>query len=276
MCLINIIAMTNSQPPVPPVPTVPPAQPVPQPPSKPEDGKIIPALATPIKTKAERLTYKQRFLRREKVKDLLDKGVTSPSRIAELVDVTDETVRKDIVAINKERKTSITREASAEHVSTLLYQLEDIIKNSNMDYMAVQGQDAKASTARSALLQTSLRAILAKAQLLMQTGVVPPDITQVDKLLEAQAIEVKARQAFDPQLAQVVASAESRRKVMDIVDKLKGISPDTASAILEKLEQKITEDEIRAPQAPVEPLSTPTITDVQPITPPQAQPPAKA
>lgn len=261
--------MENSQPPVPPAPPTSP----PPPPAQPAGGQIISANATPIVPKAERLTYNQRFLRREKVKDLLDKGVTSVSKIAKTLNVTNVTIRKDIDAINKERKGSLSREAATDHVSTMLGQMEEVIKNATMDYMQITGNDAKSNAAKASLLQTSLRAVMAKAQLLQQTGVVPSDITMVDKLLEAQAIEIKAKQTFDPQLAQVVASAESRRKVMDLVDKMKGISPDTASAILEKLDRKIAEDEVRAPQAatpsptgPQAEVQTPSTSPAQPPT----------
>jgi hypothetical protein len=204
-----------------------------------------------------RLTYKQRFERRERIKEFLDKGITNAAKIAGLLGVTDVTVRKDISIITKERKTGLTRESAPEHVGTLLGQMEEIIKNSTMDYLNITGNDPKSNAAKASLLQTALRAIMAKSQLLMQTGVVPTDITTMDRIIEAQMIESKAKSMLDPKIAEVVTNADSRRKVLDVVEKLRGVSPEVAAVVMERLDAKEEQDKIDkehpTPEPPKEP-----------------------
>jgi hypothetical protein len=205
-----------------------------------------------------RLTYKQRFERRERIKEFLDKGITNATKIAGLLGVTDVTVRKDISIITKERKTGLTRESAPEHVGTLLGQMEEIIKNSTMDYLNITGNDPKSNAAKASLLQTALRAIMAKSQLLMQTGVVPPDITTMDKIIEAQMIESKAKAILDPKIAEVVTNADSRRKVLDVVEKLRGVSPEVAAVVMERLDAKEEQDKIdKEHPTPEPPKETP-------------------
>jgi hypothetical protein len=222
------------------------------------DGKALVEASKESGEVKNRLTYKQRFERRERVKEFLDKGITDPVKISGMLGVTPATVRKDISTINKERKVSLTRDSAAEHVSTMVGQMEEIIKNSTMDYLNIHGNDPKSNAAKASLLQTSLRAIMAKSQLLQQTGVVPVDITTMDKIIEAQLIETQAKKMLDPKIAEVVTNADSRRKVLDVVEKLRGVSPEVAAVVMERLDAKDEQDKINKEQpVPEPPKETP-------------------
>lgn len=244
-----------------------PAQPAPQQPvlpPKPADGQALVEASKASGEVKNRLTYKQRFERRERIKEFLDKGITNPEKIAGMLGVTAVTVRKDIDIINKERKVVLTKEAAADHVGTMVGQMEEIIKNATMDYLNIHGNDPKSNAAKASLLQTSLRAIMAKSQLLQQTGVVPVDITMMDKIIEAQAVETRAKQMLDPKIAEVVTNADSRRKVLDVVEKMKGVNPEVAAALIEHLEAKETQDNV-AQSTPIPPENKEESPPIDPL-----------
>jgi hypothetical protein len=88
-------------------------------------------------------------------------------------------------------------------------------------------------------MTTAQRAIVMKMEVLMKTGVVPMDVTAVDHMIEAGLAEDKARLAFDPKLANVVNSDESRRKVLDLVEKLKEAPQEAQQALLAALNGEI-------------------------------------
>lgn len=181
--------------------------------------------------------------RREDVRALMAKGMTSPTRIAKALGVCEETVRKDIKAIHQEDKEKLTRRAARDHMLDMITQLDQVIIDCSADLMALKESTPRSVHVRSALNQTKLRAIALKAQLLMQTSVIPQDITNIDKILEGELAEARVKEALDPALQGVVQNIESRRKVLDVLEKLKGASPEAQEAALKELEQQSGDSE---------------------------------
>ena len=233
-----------------------------------------PAISTPTGTvvagtpkRAGRISQELIDERREKVKGFLDKGLTSPTKIARALGVGDEMIRRDIKTINQQEKKKLTRQSAPDHVSTALGQLDEVVKNCFADYIALTDKTSRAISVRAALMTTAQRAIVMKMEVLMKTGVVPMDVPNVDQALEAEMAEDKARLAFDPKLASVVASDESRRKVLDLVEKLKEAPQEAQQALLSALNSEV-DNGAGAPE-----LSEPE-GDAEPEEPEAPEPPA--
>lgn len=240
-----------------------------------------PAISTPSGTvvagtprKAGRISQELIDERREKVKGFLDKGLTSPTKIARALGVGDEMIRRDVKWINEQEKKKLTKKSAPDHVSTALGQLDEVVKNCFADYIALTDKTSRAISVRSQLMTTAQRAIVMKMEVLMKTGVVPMDVTAVDQMIEAGLAEDKARLAFDPKLASVVSSDESRRKVLDLVEKLKEAPQEAQQALLAALNGEIDkaaaapsiEEDTEEPEPEAEPEPTP-----EPPTLPPAQ-----
>lgn len=236
-----------------------------------------PAISTPTGTvvagtpkRAGRISQELIDERREKVKGFLDKGLTSPTKIARALGVGDEMIRRDIKTINQIEKKKLTKQSAPDHVSTALGQLDEVVKNCFSDYLALTDKTSRAISVRSQLMTTAQRAIVMKMEVLMKTGVVPVDVTAVDHMIEAGLAEDKARLAFDPKLASVVNSDESRRKVLDLVEKLKEAPQEAQQALLAALngeiDKSVTEPE--DPEEPEEPEPEEPETPAAPTSPP--------
>jgi hypothetical protein len=213
-----------------------------QPPSGPvinqETGQVAPSGATPKKYFRELIRE-----RREQVRSLLAKGILSTAKIAATLGVSEETARQDVKAVRKEDQEKFTKKASLGHMSDMIAQLDEVIAHSSADLYLLKDQNTpRAVHVRSALNQTKLRAIALKAQLLMQTSVIPSDITNVEKIVEGELAEARVKDALDPSLAKVVQNIESRRKVLDVLEKLKGASPEAQEAAISALEQLTPEE----------------------------------
>jgi len=180
--------------------------------------------------------------RRDTVKQFLDKGVMSAAKIAKAIGVSDETIRRDIKEIRKGQKERLSKKAGADHVSDMLGQIEQTIVNSSADYIAIKDNSPRASSVKAQIQQTILRAIALKTQVLMNTGVIGSDITVVDRILEAEAIEGRAREILEPALAEIAVNSESRRKVLTVIEKLKNASPEMRSMLIDELDKADAED----------------------------------
>lgn len=106
------------------------------------------------------------------------------------------------------------------------------------------------------------------------------DVTAVDHMIEAEAAEGKARLAFDPKLASVVNSDESRRKVLDLVEKLKEAPVEAQQALLAALNaeaDKMADPTIEAATEDPEEPEPEEPEEPEPEVPPAAQtlPPAQ-
>ena len=174
--------------------------------------------------------------RREQVAALMDKGMTSPSRIAKGVGVSEETIRRDVKAIRLERKSQITRKAGPEQTVDILGKLDEISRSAMADYIGLKDNSPRANAVKASLLQTSLRAVLGKAQFLQQTGVIPQDVTAVDRLLDQEVSEDRIKHGYDDELAAVIGNSESRRKVMDVMEQIKTLTPEMATELLDELD----------------------------------------
>jgi hypothetical protein len=236
-----------------------------------------PAISTPTGTvvagtpkRAGRISQELIDERREKVKGFLDKGLTSPTKIARALGVGDEMIRRDIKTINQIEKKKLTKQSAPDHVSTALGQLDEVVKNCFSDYLALTDKTSRAISVRSQLMTTAQRAIVMKMEVLMKTGVVPMDVTAVDHMIEAGLAEDKARLAFDPKLASVVNSDESRRKVLDLVEKLKEAPQEAQQALLAALNSEVDKSvtEPEDPEEPEEPEPEEPETPAAPTSPP--------
>lgn len=241
-----------------------------------------PAISTPTgqvvagtPKKAGRISQELIDERREKVKGFIDKGLTSPTKIARALGVGDEMIRRDIKYINQQEKKKLTKQSAPDHVSTALGQLDEVVKNCFADYIALTDKTSRAISVRSQLMTTAQRAILMKMDVLMKTGVVPVDVTAVDHMIEAGLAEDKARLAFDPKLASVVNSDESRRKVLDLVEKLKEAPVEAQQALLAALngeiDKAVAEPSIEEPTEETEPEEEPEPETPAPPTLPTAR-----
>ena len=175
--------------------------------------------------------------RRESIAALLDKGVTSYSRIAGAVGVSHETVRRDLKAIRQERKEGISKKAGPEQAVDIIGRFDEIARNAMIDYTAIKDTSPRANAVKATLLQTSLRATLEKANFMISTGVITPNIGDLEKQLASEQESEKIRGKFDPEIAAVLTSSESRRRVLDVVEKLKAAPPDLAAAMLDALDE---------------------------------------
>lgn len=246
-----------------------------------------PAISTPTgqvvagtPKKAGRIPQELIDERREKVKGFLDKGLSSPTKIARALGVGDEMIRRDIKTINQQEKKKLTKQSAPDHVSLALGQFDEIVKNCFADYIALTDKTSRAISVRSQLMTTAQRAIATKLEVLMKTGVVPMDVTAVDHMIEAEAAEGKARLAFDPKLASVVNSDESRRKVLDLVEKLKEAPVEAQQALLAALNaeaDKMADPTIEAATEDPEEPEPEEPEEPEPEVPPAAQtlPPAQ-
>lgn len=203
----------------------------------PATGQVVPAGTQPKKFYKDLIRE-----RREEVRALMAKGMTSPSRIAKVLGVCEETARQDIKAIHREDKEKLTRKAARDHMLDMISQLDQVIVDSSADLMALKESTPRSVHVRSALNQTKLRAIALKAQLLMQTSVIPQDITNIDKILEGELAEARVKETMDPSLAAVAGNIEARRKVLDVIEKIKGAAPEAQEAALKALEEEPIDD----------------------------------
>ncbi len=175
--------------------------------------------------------------RRQQVRELMEKGVTSAARIAPIVGVSEETIRQDVKAIHKENKDRLTKKAGPAHVGEMLAQIERVIVTSTADYMKLTDKSPRGASVRAQINQTISRAIALKTQLLMQTGVIGGDITEVDKIVEAEKAEARVKENLGP-FQTVLENVESRRKVLDLVEKLKAAPVEAQEAIINALSEE--------------------------------------
>lgn len=183
--------------------------------------------------------------RRDGLRALLARGITHRGKLAKTLGVSEETIRRDLKAIRDEEKGRLTKEAGPVHVSDLLQQLEQVIVDCSADYAGLKDNTPRSQHVRATIQQTKLRAITIKTALLQQTGVIPADVTNIDKILDAQKAEFRVKDEYNPKLAKVLKEADSRRKVLSVAEKLQSLSPDMAAQVLEALDA----DEEKPPNA---------------------------
>ena len=73
---------------------------------------------------------------------------------------------------------------------------------------------------------------------------IPPNLSDVDKQLDNQQQEERIKGRFEPEMAKVITNSESRRKVLDIVEKLKSASPEMAAAFVQALDDADAESPV--------------------------------
>lgn len=189
--------------------------------------------------------------RRETIASLLDKGMTSPSKLAKALGVSDETVRRDLKAIRQDRKAGIQKKAGPEQAVDIIGRFDEIARTSMADYIAIKDNSPRANQVKATLLSTSLRATIEKANFLITTGVIPPNLSEVDKQMDNAQQEERIKGRFEPEVAKVITNSESRRKVLDIVEKLKAAPPEMAAAFVQALDD--ADNEQLPPELPDEP-----------------------
>lgn len=197
----------------------------------PQTGQVLAPAGALVSNKYNRDLIRKR---RQEIRSWMSRGVMSPSKLASAVGVSEETIRRDLHEIRKEDKERLTRKAGPDHVGDLLAQTEQVILETSADLAALKDNTPRAASVRAQLEQTKLRAIALKAELLVKTGVIPTDITAAEKILEAELAEDRIKRA-DPELASTLQSAQSRRKIMAVIDRLKSAPPDLASRMIDAL-----------------------------------------
>jgi hypothetical protein len=190
------------------------------------------------------------LIRRDQLKSLVDKGITNPRRLATLLSVSVSTIDRDIRAIRKVGKDRITQKAGPDHVQDILGQHEEVIRTAMADYIGIKDNSPRASTAKAQLLQTIQRGLALKQELLENTGIIPQDVTQTDRILEAEVLAEKSKKSFDSKILEVMENDEGRRKVLNILERLTHADPSAVSAVNDALKSAVAQQEAAGDSQP--------------------------
>jgi len=186
----------------------------------------------------------ERYRRREKVRQLWSKGIYSQRQIAEIVGANIKTIVKDVASIRMAERARLTKKEGMNHLADVIQQLEGIAEGANTEVLTLPKGVPRSGAVKSALWQTAIKATVAKAQLLFQTGVMPTDVSSAGKIVEAEVIQERSREVFNGSMAGVAERPESRRKVLDYVESLKTLDPESRQRELEEIEKNLREREL--------------------------------
>lgn len=152
------------------------------------------------------------LMRRIKVKDMVLKGVPEAT-IARSLNCAVSTVYKDLTKIRKEMRRKIRGKDVVLEVAEIKEYYDAVARTA-----ILEAGRAENPVIKNAFLNTAMRAKGAGVDVLMRTGVLPPDVMAVVDSKQAD------KGVIDKNVAAVMGNPESRRRVLDIFRRLLTVS----------------------------------------------------
>lgn len=172
----------------------------------PKKGQVPPSLLI-------RRSKDEILMRRVKIKDMVLKGVPEAT-IARSLGVAVSTVYKDLTKIRRDMRKKIRGKDVVLEVAEIKEYYDAIARTAILEAGRAEKPDIK-----NAFMNTAMRAKGMGVEVLMRTGVLPPDVLAI-----ADSKQAADKGVLDKNVAAVMENPESRRRVLDIFRRLLTVS----------------------------------------------------